>query len=51
MAHVITALCLRDGACVDVCPVECIPKDPAHEETREQLMQKYIHLTSTSRAA
>ena len=26
MAHVITALCLRDGACVDVCPVECIIK-------------------------
>lgn len=24
MAHVITALCLRDGACQDVCPVECI---------------------------
>ena len=24
MAHVITHLCLRDGACVDVCPVECI---------------------------
>ena len=26
MAHIITALCLRDGACVDVCPVECIIK-------------------------
>jgi ferredoxin len=26
MTHVITALCLRDGACVDVCPVECIVK-------------------------
>jgi ferredoxin len=24
MAHVITSLCLRDSACVDVCPVECI---------------------------
>ncbi len=24
MTHVMTALCLRDGACVDVCPVECI---------------------------
>lgn len=24
MAHVITSLCLRDGACRDVCPVECI---------------------------
>jgi NAD-dependent dihydropyrimidine dehydrogenase PreA subunit len=24
MSHIITRLCLRDGACVDVCPVECI---------------------------
>ena len=24
MTHIITALCLRDGACVEVCPVECI---------------------------
>jgi ferredoxin len=24
MAHVITSLCLRDGGCVTVCPVECI---------------------------
>ncbi|MGV2437464.1 MAG UNVERIFIED_CONTAM: 4Fe-4S binding protein [Anaerolineae bacterium] len=22
MAHIITSLCLRDGKCVDVCPVE-----------------------------
>jgi ferredoxin len=24
MTHVITSLCLRDGGCVEVCPVECI---------------------------
>ncbi|MBN1309889.1 MAG: ferredoxin family protein [Anaerolineae bacterium] len=24
MPHVITSLCLRDGACVEVCPVDCI---------------------------
>ena len=24
MAHVITEICVRAGACVDVCPVECI---------------------------
>ncbi len=24
MTHVITALCLRDNGCADVCPVECI---------------------------
>ena len=32
MTHVITSLCLRDGACVDVCPVECIvPGKPEAE--------------------
>ena len=29
-----------DPQCVAVCPVECIPKDPAHEETREQLYER-----------
>ena len=24
MTHIITRLCLRDTACVDVCPVECM---------------------------
>ncbi len=24
MTYIITSLCLRDGACVEVCPVECI---------------------------
>lgn len=32
MTHIITALCLRDGACVEVCPVECIvPGIPEQE--------------------
>lgn len=30
--------------CVEVCPVDCIPKDPKHEETHEQLMAKYEKL-------
>lgn len=30
--------------CVAICPVECIPKDPAHIETREQLHEKYRRL-------
>ena len=30
--------------CVEVCPVECIPKDPEHEETQEELMVKYHQL-------
>ncbi len=32
MTHIITSLCLRDGACVEVCPVECIiPGKPEDE--------------------
>lgn len=32
MAHVITDLCLRDGGCVAVCPVDCIiPGKPQSE--------------------
>ena len=30
--------------CVEVCPVECIPKDPGFEETEEQLWKKYHQL-------
>ena len=32
MTHIITSLCLRDGACMEVCPVECIiPGKPENE--------------------
>ncbi|MES2604631.1 MAG: YfhL family 4Fe-4S dicluster ferredoxin [Pseudomonadota bacterium] len=31
--------------CVAVCPVACIPLDPAHAETQEQLLAKYQRLT------
>ncbi len=32
MTHVITGLCLRDGGCATVCPVECIvPGKPVEE--------------------
>jgi len=30
--------------CAEVCPVDCIPLDPAHVETREQLQAKYEKL-------
>jgi ferredoxin len=42
--------------CVEVCPVDCIPHDPAHPETPAQLQLKYEHLmagaaaTSTGRS-
>lgn len=32
--------------CVAVCPVDCIPLDPGHSETREQLQRKYEQLTA-----
>jgi ferredoxin len=28
MPYVITGLCIRDGACAEVCPVECIVAGP-----------------------
>lgn len=30
--------------CVEVCPVDCIPKDPDNEETHGQLYSKYEQL-------
>ena len=30
--------------CVEICPIDCIPLDPAHAETQDQLMQKYLVL-------
>jgi formate hydrogenlyase subunit 6/NADH:ubiquinone oxidoreductase subunit I len=32
--------------CVEVCPVECIPKDPEHPETHDQLLQKFHRLSA-----
>ena len=31
--------------CQQVCPVDCIPLDPKHEETKDQLMEKFLKLT------
>jgi len=31
--------------CQKVCPVDCIPLDPAFVETKEQLYAKYLKLT------
>jgi len=30
--------------CVEVCPVDCIPKDPDNEESEDELMKKYEKL-------
>ncbi len=37
--------------CVQVCPVECIPVNPEHVETREQLQAKYEQLQKPGSAA
>jgi ferredoxin len=31
--------------CVEVCPVDCIPFNPQHPETQDELMVKYRLLT------
>ena len=30
--------------CQDVCPVACIPHDPGHVESSDQLYQKYLRI-------
>jgi len=35
--------------CVEVCPVDCIPKDPDNEETEEQLKGKYDTLMAAAK--
>ncbi|MDQ2962726.1 MAG: YfhL family 4Fe-4S dicluster ferredoxin [Pseudomonadota bacterium] len=37
--------------CVEVCPVDCIPVDPAHVETRQQLLRKYEGLMKARASA
>ena len=31
--------------CVEVCPVDCIPLDPDHAESKGELLAKYLALT------
>jgi len=35
--------------CVEVCPVDCIPKDPDNVETEEQLRGKYDGLMAAAK--
>jgi ferredoxin len=37
--------------CREVCPVDCIPLDPLHEESREELLDKYRQLEAKKAAA
>ncbi|MCP4489447.1 MAG: YfhL family 4Fe-4S dicluster ferredoxin [Gammaproteobacteria bacterium] len=33
--------------CVEVCPVDCIPQDPEHDESNDELLTKYQRLTAS----
>jgi ferredoxin len=33
--------------CRDVCPVDCIPNDPSHVESKDQLTAKYQKLAAS----
>ncbi len=37
--------------CVEVCPVACIPLDPEHKESREELYAKYLRITGKTAEA
>jgi ferredoxin len=37
--------------CVEICPVECILVDPAHEESDARLLEKYHELNPGARTA
>lgn len=37
-----------EAQCVEVCPVDCIPKDPDNVETADELKQKYLILTGNA---
>lgn len=30
--------------CVEVCPIDCIPKDAEHEESHDTLYKKYVEI-------
>jgi ferredoxin len=34
--------------CRTVCPVDCIPNDPAHVESQDELMAKYTKLVASA---
>jgi ferredoxin len=37
--------------CQEVCPVDCIPLDPEHRETRDELQEKHERLEREKAAA
>ena len=35
--------------CVELCPVDCIPRDPEFKESQEDLMSKFSHIIKIDR--
>ena len=50
MTLIIKSECVdvKDGDCADVCPVDCIPLDPNHKESQDELRAKYELLMAQS---
>ena len=46
MTHVITALCLRDNGCADVCPVECIQAGTPAQHSAADIGDRVCHLAA-----
>ena len=36
----------EESQCIEVCPADCILPDPNHQESKEQLKEKYQRLTA-----
>jgi len=52
MTFVVTENCIKCKYmdCVEVCPVDCIPLDLDHTETRDELYAKFVHLVEQKAA-
>jgi len=53
MAYVITEPCIRDGACAEVCPVECIvpgPEDEGAIYPEDEVPEEYTEWIAKNRA-
>ena len=52
MTYVVNDACIKCKFmdCVEVCPVDCIPKNPDVVESEDQLWSKYEKLTGNKRA-
>ena len=43
MTHIITSLCVSEGSCVTVCPVECIVPGEPQERALVLYRPRYVY--------